>query len=157
MAENPLQPPDDPEFPAGLRDRLAAAARVNLPIPKALDAAILAHARLGYARRMRFRRTVRWISLAASAAAILIVALFIVDRYPDRSPQFVRQTIEDGPSSRISMLDAFNLARRLKANDTIGPAWDVNRDGIVDDKDVAALARIAVSLDNAGSTGDLAR
>lgn len=51
---------------------------------------------------------------------------------------------------RLDILDAFTLARQLKTGPVREPRWDVNHDGIVDERDVRAIAVEAVRLDKGG-------
>ena len=51
---------------------------------------------------------------------------------------------------RMDILDAFTLARQLKAGPVREPRWDVNHDGIVDERDVRAIAVEVVRLDKGG-------
>jgi hypothetical protein len=77
---------------------------------------------------------------AAAAAAILLVALRLM---PDR-PVF-------HPQARVTILDAFSLARQLKAGGKIDKSWDVNGDGAIDQADVDAIAQRAVALPKGGT------
>jgi hypothetical protein len=54
------------------------------------------------------------------------------------------------PGHRVTILDAFSLARQLKAGKTPDKSWDVNQDGRVDQADVDALAARAVALPKGG-------
>ena len=56
----------------------------------------------------------------------------------------------DAGRGRVTILNAFALARRLKSGDAPRPEWDANRDGVVDRRDVDALALAAVRV--AGGT-----
>ena len=91
-----------------------------------------------------------WV--AAAAAIVLLIAL----------PQLVRKP-GGGPNSdvaiargdfnhdrRVDILDAFALARQLKQGATRNLQLDVNGDGVVDERDVAALAARAVKLEQGG-------
>jgi hypothetical protein len=51
---------------------------------------------------------------------------------------------------RMDILDAFTLARQLKSGPVREPRWDVNHDGIVDERDVRAIAFEVVRLDRGG-------
>jgi hypothetical protein len=51
---------------------------------------------------------------------------------------------------RMDILDAFTLARQLKSGPVHEPRWDVNHDGIVDERDVRAIAIEVVRVDKGG-------
>jgi hypothetical protein len=51
---------------------------------------------------------------------------------------------------RVDILDAFMLARQLKAGPVHEPRWDINHDGVVDERDVRAIAIEVVRLDKGG-------
>lgn len=92
---------------------------------------------------------------------------------PDRIPAFVRADHHDlNADGRVDILDALTLARRIeipgeprpsalqpsnattivaRANERGRPGsefWDINGDGVIDRRDVDAVARQAVSLTN---------
>ena len=48
------------------------------------------------------------------------------------------------------MLDVYLLARHIKDGDRLDPRWDMNGDGVVDQRDVDAIAAIAVSIGKGG-------
>jgi hypothetical protein len=50
----------------------------------------------------------------------------------------------------VDILDAFALARQLKQGGSGNLQLDVNGDGVVDERDVAALAARAVKLERGG-------
>jgi len=51
-------------------------------------------------------------------------------------------------NGRVDILDAFHLARKLQAGDVIPRDLDVNGDGMVNRKDIEAIAVEAVALEN---------
>jgi hypothetical protein len=51
---------------------------------------------------------------------------------------------------QVDILDAFALARELKAGAHPSRQLDINGDGVVDERDVATLAARAVSLEKGG-------
>jgi hypothetical protein len=57
----------------------------------------------------------------------------------------------------VDILAAFDLARRLEAatkrHETLSRQWDINGDGVVDQRDVDALAQQAVALPAASAGG----
>jgi hypothetical protein len=50
-------------------------------------------------------------------------------------------------SGRVDILDAFKLARQIKAGLQPSEKWDMNGDGLVNRKDVDLVAFAAVRLD----------
>jgi hypothetical protein len=50
------------------------------------------------------------------------------------------------PGATVTILDAYSLARQLKANGHPDKSWDVNHDGVVDQRDVDQLADQSVRL-----------
>jgi hypothetical protein len=129
-------PEDDLNAPGGLMADLSALYGRTIPVPSAVDAAILAQARRQGMRIRRMRILLRWGGGAAAAAAVLLVALRLAQ--PTR------------PSSHVTILDAFSLARQLKSGVKPDKSWDINGDGVIDQKDVDALAAKAVRLPQGG-------
>ena len=139
--------------------RLVAALR-RLPndpifIPPTADEAILRAARKHLekptAPRVRWLRLMPWVATAA-AAILLLAAIPQFFRKPAHEPArvaaFVRGDLnQDG---RLDILDAFALARQLKQGGPINLQLDVNGDGVVDERDVTALAARAVKLEQGG-------
>jgi hypothetical protein len=138
--------------------RLAAAfqrlPRERVFVPPTVDEAILraAERHLRKPERANFNwiQLCRW--LTAAAAACLLLGLLVVQLMRpagdgSRQAAFARQDFNhDG---RVDILDAFALARHLKGG-IGGAGLDVNGDGVVDERDVAALAAQAVKLTPGG-------
>ena len=127
-------------------------------IPPTADEAILRAARRHLAQPGKVRRG--WLArfrlmpwVAGAAAAILLLAA--IPQFfkqpapgPGRDSAFARGDLNhDG---RVDILDAFALARQLKQGGTRNLQLDVNGDGVVDERDVAALAARAVKLEQGG-------
>lgn len=98
------------------------------------------------------RRVAKWS--AAAAAVLLIVAVVSIAQLVNKPPTPSSDqpgAIASGAAGdldhngRIDILDAFLLARSLEAGRTMIAA-DVNGDGVVDHRDVDALAALAVAL-----------
>jgi hypothetical protein len=67
---------------------------------------------------------------------------------PARDSAFARGDLNhDG---HVDIVDAFALARQLKQGGTRNLQLDLNGDGVVDERDVAALAARAVKLEQGG-------
>ena len=137
MLDPSKRPPDDDlTAPRRLMADLSALYNRSVAIPPAIDDAILSHARSRITRMHQMRLMVRWGGGAAAAAAVLLIAL--------------RLAPSSHPSTHVTILDAFSLARQLKSGTTPNKSWDINGDGVVDQKDVEALAAKAVQLPKGG-------
>jgi hypothetical protein len=148
----------DPDEALEAPPRLVAALE-RLPqepvfIPPTADEAILRAARKHLGRPVPLRTGwLRFMPWAAAAAAIVLLAaipLFIVRpaHSPVRDSGFARGDVNhDG---RVDILDAFALARQLEQGGTKNLQLDVNKDGVVDERDVAVLAARAVKLERGG-------
>ena len=97
---------------------------------------------------VRWSHLIRW-----AAAAITVVVVLVV------LPQFLRKpgalpgvglAGDLNRNGQVDILDAFALARELKTGAHPGANWDITGDGVVDERDVAALAARAVSLGKGG-------
>jgi hypothetical protein len=123
-------------------------------IPPAVDESVLRAAR----RHLEGSRQVRlgWFRFAPwVAAAAAVVLLASLPRFlkrpapgPARDSAFARWDLNhDG---HVDILDAFALARQLKQGGGKSLQLDVNGDGVVDERDVTALAARAVRLEQGG-------
>lgn len=156
MTDASGQPERDPGFPDGLADALARLQRTP-PVPPAVDMAILASAGLRMRRNRRSRVMVRWAMGAAAISAVAAVVLvavfappFAAEDMQSGRPQVVTAAGSQHPSpsaGKVTILQAFELARLLEAPAAPDRRWDINRDGSIDRKDVDRLAMAAVSLD----------
>ena len=129
--------PQEPVFiPPTADEAVLRAARKHLEGPR--------HSRPGWLRFMPWA--------AATAAILLLVAIPQFAKRPALAPArhsaFARWDLnQDG---RVDILDAFALARELKQGQARGLQRDANGDGVVDDRDVAAIAARAVKLERGG-------
>jgi hypothetical protein len=132
-------------------------------VPPQRDRAILDAAFEHLSRRRKTRRILRWtvgVSAATvvAAAAVIMIGLVIMptlDREKELpvSPDtlnswYFEQAINediDG-SGRVDILDAFALARQIENKGEKNPAWDINGDGAINQKDVDSVALAAVRL-----------
>jgi hypothetical protein len=107
------------------------------------------------------RKWVQFLPWFVGAGAAAVLVLVLTTAYPTREPSreaaitiqnsgpvsnraFVREDVnQDG---RVDILDAFELARALKRGETAG-RWDLNGDGVVDERDVTVIAARAVKLE----------
>lgn len=108
--------------------------------PGGRDAELLAAARRAGARQTGSRHFLRWA--AGIAAAVALATLIWQSQLRPNQTAYARTG---------DIRDAFYVARQLKAHARLDTRWDVNGDGIVDDRDVQALALAAVKLDGGGS------
>ncbi|HWE95210.1 MAG TPA: dockerin type I domain-containing protein [Tepidisphaeraceae bacterium] len=138
----------DDALPAGLREDLLRLHAPAAPVPPQIDAAILSRAKAGYAKRVRWRPVARWAALAGSIAAAVAIAFVLraalFHPTPHQLARFAPGDI-DG-NGRVDILDAYLLAKRLGAGVKPDRAWDVNGDGVVDQKDVDWIANRAVRI-----------
>jgi hypothetical protein len=135
----------DLDAPERLVRDLRAAYRVEVAVPAEVDDRILIGARCR-ARRPGRRRIVLG---AVAAAACLLVALALLrpaPRVPAAAPvTLAREDLDrDG---KVTVLDAFMLARGLASSAEPPAEWDVDGDGVAGDRDVRLVAMAAVSLD----------
>ena len=148
----------DPDEALEAPPKLAAALK-RLPqepvfIPPTADEAILRAARkhLGVPVPIRtgWSRFMPWVAAAAAIVLLAAIPLFLSSpaHAPVRDSAFARGDLNhDG---RLDILDAFALARQLQQGGTRNLQLDVNGDGVVDQRDVAALAARAVKLERGG-------
>lgn len=131
------EPIDEFDLPK-LGEALRGAYTHRVAVPVSLDEAIRAAAieRMGRARRLRL--LARWgTGLAAGMAAAIALVVWIHRPTPLGPVGFDRQ---------MTMVDALNLARQVAAKGAIDKSWDRNGDGVIDQKDVDAVAALSVSL-----------
>lgn len=154
--QNPDWPNDEAlEAPPELISALKRVANPQLFIPRTVDEAILraADRHLTGRKEEKFRwfYLLKWLS--AAAALLLLLALIPQllrhpTAAPDQVPGFAREDINhDG---KVDILDALALARRVRDHTTDNLQLDVTGDGVVDERDVAAVAASAVSLQKRG-------
>ena len=162
MAEAFDNLPDESQLqaPKALRDDLAALYGGAVPVPPAVDAAVVATGRRIQAIRRRTRSALRWAGVAAAAAAaIFLLAIHLgparepAAPAPQRPAPAVAEALpvfnkaDINRDGRVDILDAFLLAKRLVAGRKPKPEWDFDGDGLVDRRDVDALAAAAVRLE----------
>lgn len=150
-------PPDDDFLPPDQHARLRAALRRldgDPPdIPRALDERLrqaFQEQAAARDRRLAFRR--RWARIGA-AAALLLVGILTFALTSER-PDPVREGRPDLPAlrgdldrdGRITILDAFSLARSLSSTDASDPRADQNGDGRLDEIDLDSLIQQAVAV-----------
>jgi len=150
-------PTDQPEFeslPAALSDELISLYSRGSQVPMSIDSTILSLAHRRMLRQRQRRLVLRWGAAAAGLAAtfLLVWRMGFVSQFAPRTVAFSPQGIDR--RGNVSILDAFYLARQIRDHAVIDKSWDINGDGVIDQKDVAALANRAVALPD-GQAGNL--
>lgn len=130
-------------------------------VPGSVDRAVQADARRTMRDRLARRTTVLWTIRAGAAVAAAGLALAVWTLGPWRgatrttpgvqSPRIAAAGPEDIDSNgRVDILDALAIARaldqRTRAKAPIPASWDVNHDGVVDERDVEQVAAAAVRI-----------
>ncbi len=135
--------------PERLVTELKRVSSAKLFIPPTIDDAVLLASRRalqpGAAPRFFRFRLVPWLT---AAAAVLVLVLFVLVR--PATHRSMTATGDVNGDGRTEILDAFILARELKAGAHPGPGLDVNGDGLVDERDVLTVAARAVELQKGG-------
>jgi len=127
---------DLPEFAAAMRRAYSH----RPAIPSEIDARLSAMAAERFAAWRRSRMAVRWAgAVAAGLAAVIALAIAL-------RPQRPAAPIARATPKNYDMVDALLLAKHLAAHDAVDRASDVNGDGVVDQRDVDAIAAAAVRL-----------
>ena len=133
----PNETPDLPKLAAALRRTQAR----RVFVPPTVDEAILRAAERSVARVPSWL-WIRWV--AVTAAVILVCTVGYWFKRP--GAELAREDVNrDG---QVDVLDAFQLARELKAG--MKTARDVNGDGVADQRDVDVIASRAVRLEKGG-------
>ena len=112
-------------------------------VPGSIDDAIIAEADRYLVRRRRFK-ALRWMAPVAAAASMTIIILSLLsdkDTAIRNDPKTSIPTIEN-----ITILDAFRVARIIRAGECGKKEWDANHDGTIDQADVHELVTAAVRL-----------
>ena len=143
--------PDD-ELPEPVQEALAGLDGTKVKIPREIDAKILAEAKAGFLRRRRFWLAGRVAVGIVAAAAVLAIAfhLFVSGSEADHPAVATNhrltltQAADINHDGRVDILDAFILAQKINRHEPLDPTWDLNGDGVIDQKDVDLIAGIAV-------------
>jgi hypothetical protein len=138
--EQEIQPKDD-RLAAGLR-RLG---RPRMMVPQSVDDAILAAARSRLARKRVSGTAVAWAAAAAVVLAAGLALLLPVAWRKAAAPAGTAAVNMDvNGDGRVDILDALALERKIEGHEQLSLKWDINRDGVVDEKDVRAIAMYVV-------------
>jgi hypothetical protein len=141
------------EAPPRLVSALKQSRKPGIFIPPTVDGAILHAARKQLSRqterRFKWPFLVRWGIAFAAVVSLLVITPVVVrnKRTISMAGTVPGDVNHDG---QVDILDAFALARQLKAGAPANPQLDINGDGVVDERDVATLAARAVSLGKGG-------
>jgi Dockerin type I domain len=156
--QNPNEDAGELGAPAKLVAALKSACKSDIFIPCTIDEAVLRSARkhLSPPKRRAVTWTIlfRWTAPIAALAVVLAVSVhLLLSNSRPKSGISTQHLYARGDLNRdgaVDILDAFALARRLKAGAVSNPELDINGDGIIDDRDVATLAAQAVRLGKGG-------
>lgn len=145
MSDHEHDDPTEPQVPARLAQELKALYAPPRLVPPRVDDSVLAKARRYLAQVRELRPVIRFPQWLAAAAAVILCGLIGWVWMPTkRNGAWAREDINhDG---RVDVLDAFALARRLQQGAVADPNLDLNADGVVDKKDIDAVAARAVML-----------
>ncbi len=140
------------------RDEARFASRIPLEADQRVQALIEARANV-VAVRLRLRVQSR-IAYAATALLLLtlgaglVVRIALVQVPVDLAGPLAAETaVDDADARPVDIVDAYRLALRLEAGETLSGGRDVNRDGRVDHSDVEMLTRQAVALGSRAANG----
>ncbi len=143
---NETVPPDSEqnlEAPSKLVAALKDSAQGKVFVPPAVEGAILKAARTqlrpaAKSNAVSWPRWLLWPALTGVCAMIVLVARMLMPA------QFAREDLNrDG---KVDILDSFTLAKEIKNGGSLPASLDVNGDGVVDERDVNAIASRAVAL-----------
>lgn len=125
-------------------------------VPPEVDQKIIEMAYKHFSSRRKTGRVVilRWVGRTAAAAVIIFISLFVYLQFESGTTLHKTElsdqtaTVQGNiyPTAKVTILDAFMLARNIDAGKKIDKSWDLNGDGIIDKKDVDAVAFAAVRL-----------
>ena len=142
------------QAPPGLVAALKALPTDRVFISPTLDEAVLRAAQRHLTKRaspaFNWFRPRLWLAATALVVSLLLAAEVVTNslRHRPRAPAFAREDLNhDG---RVDILDAFALARQLKSGAAPGPLFDINGDGVIDERDIATIAARAVKLQKGG-------
>lgn len=144
----------DQDLPQRLREAIAGVLGVDVAVPSEVDEAILTAAKRSFVRRRRAWMVMGRLSVGVATAALVTIAvrMFVVapSSHPPTAmvqPAKLYQLADVNHDGRVDILDAYFVARKIARKEPLDPAWDINGDGVVDQKDVDLIATLAVSAD----------
>jgi hypothetical protein len=146
MNEHEHDDASEPRIPARLAAELKALYAPPRLVPPQVDASVLGKARRYLAKMRGLRPVIRFPQWLAAAAVVALAALIGSLLFPSKlRTSLAREDINrDG---RVDVLDAFALARQLQRGAITDQKFDFNADGVVDQKDIDAVAARAVKVE----------
>ncbi|HKX61259.1 MAG TPA: dockerin type I domain-containing protein [Verrucomicrobiae bacterium] len=135
----------EPIVPARLVEALGALHESKVSVPTHVDEAVLAQAR-SHLQKVAAPSIVpfpRWLAAAAAVLAGLGLT-FLLSKTGPEVPAFAREDVDR--NGRVDMLDAFALARKLQAGSVSDRVFDLNGDGVIDQRDIDSIAAHAVKV-----------
>jgi len=143
---------EKPQLPPALVAALKELPSRRVFVPPTVDEAVLRAARRHLAREQRtgWAAVRSWLTWPALATACVVIAGFVFLQPKQRGEPngFVRE--DRNHDGQVDILDAFQLAREVRAGRPLLPALDFNRDGVVDRRDAELVATRAVKLAKGG-------
>jgi len=133
------------EAPAQFIHQLQTLHNRRVIVPPEVEAAILETARQHFgsiAHRHRILRLPHWLAAAAAVILAALLAMLWLPRRPGPAA-FAREDLDR--NRRVDILDAFALARKVRQG-AVPTRFDFNGDGVVNSKDIDAIATQAVKL-----------
>lgn len=135
----------DDELPAKLWEDLKRVEAGRRAVPPEIDRLILSSARARLARFGRLNLFLRWGGAVGAIAAAVLLSVYIVHPATRSGPRVTWRADDLNRDGSVDILDAYLLARRIEGGEKMA-GGDVNGDGVIDQRDVDALAHRAVSL-----------
>ena len=139
------------DSPRKLVEDLRALFDVDIAVPPELDERILTMAQRRFARRRPRLLVLRWPAVATATVCVLVaIIVSFHEKQTGVTPpaQLALVSREDfDHNGQVDILDAFALARQIRDSDEEEEEWDINGDGLVNQKDVDVVALAAVSLE----------
>jgi hypothetical protein len=134
------------DAPAKLLAALQESSHRKVFVPPYIDRAVLDAARRHLNRPKESNPGIfrRWMLWPALATACIVIAFIIRLLLAPAGARFAREDLNrDG---HVDILDSFALARELKTGRPLPAVFDVNGDGVIDERDVALIAAHAVAI-----------
>lgn len=139
------------DLPPRFQKAMEELKREQVLVTAEVDQAILEHSREHLrgvaARKQRSFGVTQWLKLAAAfaTAGFLVWAFFTPLTKPQKT-----LTADVDRNGRVDIVDAFELARWVKTGNPRRFDFDFNEDGKIDERDVDAIAGVAVQLNQGG-------
>ena len=115
------------------------------PVSGRVDRAVMDAAAKRLRHRGKGRRFAYGAACAAAAMIVVGVLFFNMNQSADNLAQVALQK-DVNRDGAVDILDAFKLARHIESAESPKQGWDMNGDGVVDQKDVDTVAMVAVNM-----------